>query len=68
LNRIIKAPKDLIYRQFFYCKFIGNLAGIYSTDYFGKIDISDIRKQQDWIIGRIILKKNKKSTRCPLKV
>ena len=57
LDRLVEAPKKLTYRQLFYCNYVGNLTGIYDTDYFGKIQISSIRKRQDWMMWLTVLKK-----------
>lgn len=65
LNRSVEAPRILTYRQLFFCNFIGNLTGIYDSEYFGKITISTIRKRQDWIMWLIILKKIKKAYVVP---
>lgn len=59
LNRRIESPRNLSYRQLFFCNYIGNLTGIYDVNYFGKITISSFRKRQDWIHWLIILKKLK---------
>lgn len=59
LNKLVEAPKKLSYRQLFYCNYIGNLTGIYDADYFGKIQISSIRKRQDWMMWLTILKRTK---------
>jgi teichuronic acid biosynthesis glycosyltransferase TuaG len=59
LNKRIEAPLKLSYKQLFFCNFIGNLTGIYDTEYFGKITISSNRKRQDWMVWLTILKKIK---------
>ncbi|MBA0882272.1 glycosyltransferase family 2 protein [Flavobacterium undicola] len=59
LNRRIEAPRNLSYRQLFFCNYVGNLTGIYDVEYFGKISISNIRKRQDWMHWLTILKKIK---------
>ncbi len=59
LQKRIEAPLKLSYNQLFFCNYIGNLTGIYSAKYFGKIPISEIRKRQDWINWLIILEKIK---------
>jgi len=59
LGKRITAPKELSYRQLFFCNFVGNLTGIYDVDYFGKIPVSSNRKRQDWIVWLTILKKVK---------
>lgn len=56
LNVRVEAPKNLNYYKLFFCNFVGNLTGIYDTDYFGKIAISSIRKRQDWMVWLTILK------------
>ena len=59
LNLRIEAPNPLTYRQLFFCNFIGNLTGVYDTNYFGKIPISSMKKRQDWIVWLSILKQIK---------
>ena len=59
LNRRVEAPKNLSYRQLFFCNYVGNLTGIYEADYFGKIAISATRKRQDWMVWLTILKQIK---------
>lgn len=59
LNTRVQAPARLHYWQLFFCNFIGNLTGIYDTQFFGKIPISSIRKRQDWMVWLTILKKLK---------
>jgi teichuronic acid biosynthesis glycosyltransferase TuaG len=59
LNIRVEAPKKLSYIKLFFCNFVGNLTGIYDTDYFGKIAISFIRKRQDWMVWLSIVKKIK---------
>lgn len=56
LNKRIEAPKILSYRQLFFCNYVGNLTGIYSVAYFGKISIDTSRKRQDWTQWLTILK------------
>jgi teichuronic acid biosynthesis glycosyltransferase TuaG len=65
LNRIIQAPKNLTYKQLFFCNYVGNLTGIYEVDFFGKIPISAIRKRQDWMLWLTILKKIKTAKPVP---
>lgn len=65
LNKSVKAPLILTYKQLFFCNFVGNLTAIYDTKYFGKIDITTIRKRQDWILWLTILKKIKRAKVTP---
>ena len=65
LNKTIEAPKKLNYIQLFFCNYIGNLTGIYDTDYFKKIPISCIRKRQDWMMWLTILKQIKTAKPVP---
>ena len=65
LNKRVEAPRNLSYKQLFYCNYVGNLTGIYDVDYFGKIPISQIRKRQDWILWLTILKKIKTAQPTP---
>ncbi|KDN55274.1 glycosyltransferase family 2 protein [Flavobacterium seoulense] len=59
LNKRVEAPRNLSYLQLFFCNYVGNLTGIYDVDYFGKINISNIRKRQDWMHWLTILKEIK---------
>lgn len=61
LGRRVEAPRNLSYRQLFFCNYVGNLTGIYEVDFFGKIAISSTRKRQDWMVWLSILKKVKKA-------
>lgn len=65
LNRTVEAPRNLSYKQLFFCNYIGNLTGIYDTNFFGKISISPIRKRQDWMNWLSILKKIKNAKPVP---
>lgn len=65
LNKRVEAPKNLSYRQLFFCNYVGNLTGIYEKNYFGKIAISTTRKRQDWMVWLTILKKVKKAKPVP---
>lgn len=65
LNKRVEAPKNLSYRQLFFCNYVGNLTGIYERNYFGKIAISSTRKRQDWMVWLTILKKMKKAKPVP---
>lgn len=65
LNKRVEAPRNLSYRQLFFCNYIGNLTGIYEINYFGKIAISSTRKRQDWMMWLTILKKIKKGKPVP---
>ncbi len=60
LNKIITTPNAISYKMLLYCNWIGNLTGIYSVDYFGKIPISSVKKRQDWILWLALVKKAKK--------
>ena len=65
LNKRVEAPLELTFRQLFFCNYVGNLTGIYDTEYFGKIAITSIRKRQDWIMWLTILKKIKRTSVVP---
>lgn len=65
LNKRVEAPLNLIYRQLFFCNYVGNLTGIYDVEFFGKISISSIRKRQDWMHWLTILKKIKTAKPVP---
>ena len=65
LNKRVEAPRNLSYRQLFFCNYVGNLTGIYDVDYFGKIAISSTRKRQDWMVWLTILKKIKRAKPVP---
>jgi len=55
-NEMITTPSKISYKQLYYCNWIGNLTGIYSVDFFGKIPISSIKKRQDWMLWLQIVK------------
>ena len=57
LKKRVESPRNLSYKQLFFCNYVGNLTGIYEVDYFEKISISSIRKRQDWMHWLTILKK-----------
>jgi teichuronic acid biosynthesis glycosyltransferase TuaG len=65
LNIRIEVPLKLHYWQLFFCNFVGNLTGIYDTQFFGKIAISKIRKRQDWMVWLTVLKKIKTAQPIP---
>jgi teichuronic acid biosynthesis glycosyltransferase TuaG len=65
LKKTVEAPKNLKYRQLFWSNLVGNLTGIYDTNYFGKIEISSFRKRQDWILWLTILKELKEAKPVP---
>jgi glycosyltransferase involved in cell wall biosynthesis len=65
LDKRVECPKNLSYRQLFFCNYVGNLTGIYEVNYFGKIAISSIRKRQDWMLWLTILKKVKSAQPIP---
>lgn len=55
-NETLTTPSKITYKQLYYCNWIGNLTGIYSVDFFGKIPISSIKKRQDWMLWLQIVK------------
>ena len=55
-NETITTPLKISYKQLYYCNWIGNLTGIYSVDFFGRIPISTIKKRQDWMLWLQIVK------------
>ena len=65
LSRTVGAPQPLSYRELFFCNYVGNLTGIYDSDIFGKIEITSVRKRQDWIMWLTILKQIKKASVIP---
>ena len=65
LHKRIEAPLNLKYKQLFWSNLVGNLTGIYDTDYFGKIEISSSRKRQDWMLWLTILKEIKTAKPIP---
>ena len=65
LHKRVEVPRNLTYRQLFFCNYVGNLTGIYDVQYFGKISISSIRKRQDWMLWLTILKKIKTAQPVP---
>ena len=54
---VITSPLEVSYEQLYYCNWIGNLTGIYSVDFYGKMPISSIKKRQDWILWLTLVKK-----------
>jgi teichuronic acid biosynthesis glycosyltransferase TuaG len=65
LNKRIETPKNLSFRQLFFCNYVGNLTGIYNASSLGKIAISSIRKRQDWMVWLTILKQIKTAKPVP---
>ncbi len=65
LKKRVEAPRQLTYRQLFFCNYIGNLTGIYDVTFYGKIPISQSRKRQDWMMWLTILKPIKKIQPVP---
>lgn len=59
LSISVVPPQNLSYRQLFFCNYIGNLTGIYDTQFFGKVPILPNRKRQDWMHWLSLLKKIK---------
>ncbi|OGS69456.1 MAG: glycosyl transferase [Flavobacteria bacterium RIFCSPLOWO2_12_FULL_31_7] len=55
-NEILTTPSKITYKQLYYCNWIGNLTGIYSVDFFGKLPISSLKKRQDWMLWLQIVK------------
>ena len=55
-NESITTPSKVTYKQLYYCNWIGNLTGIYSVEFFGKMPISSIKKRQDWMMWLQIVK------------
>lgn len=64
-NETITTPTKITYKQLYFCNWIGNLTGIYSVDFFGKIPISSIKKRQDWMLWLQIVKQTKFATPVP---
>ena len=65
LNKLIQAPDELTYKKLFWSNLVGNLTGIYDSQILGKIEISSIRKRQDWMVWLTILKQIKKAKPVP---
>ena len=65
LKNMHTSPRNLTYRQLFFCNFIGNLTAIYNADFFNKISISPTRKRQDWMLWLNILKQIKSAKPVP---
>lgn len=65
LGKTVAAPTHLNYGQLYFCNFVGNLTGMYDTDFFGKIEISALRKRQDWMLWLTVLKKIKTASPVP---
>ena len=55
-NETITTPSKISYEQLYYCNWIGNLTGIYSVEFFGKMPISALKKRQDWMLWLQIVK------------
>lgn len=64
-NETITTPSKITYQQLYFCNWIGNLTGIYSVDFFGKIPISSIKKRQDWMMWLQIVKQIKTAIPVP---
>lgn len=64
-NEIITTPLKITYNHLYSCNWIGNLTGIYSVDFFGKIPISSIKKRQDWMLWLQIIKQIKTAIPVP---
>lgn len=64
-NETITTPSKINYKQLYFCNWIGNLTGIYSVDFFGKIPISPIKKRQDWMLWLQIVKQLKAAIPVP---
>lgn len=65
LNKKITSPNPLHYSELLFCNYVGNLTGIYDTNFFGKIPMSSIRKRQDWIYWLTVLQKIEKGYPVP---
>ena len=65
LHKIIEAPLKLTYNQLFWSNLVGNLTGIYDAQKLGKIEISSLRKRQDWMVWLTILKQLKTAKPIP---
>ena len=65
LNRRVESPNPLIYKQLFFCNYVGNLTAIYDADYFGKIMLETSQKRQDWRLWLTILKQIKTAEVVP---
>ncbi|MFH6965996.1 glycosyltransferase family 2 protein [Flavobacterium sp. FlaQc-28] len=65
LNRRVESPNPLIYKQLFFCNYVGNLTAIYDADYFGKIILETSQKRQDWRLWLTILKQIKTAEAIP---
>jgi teichuronic acid biosynthesis glycosyltransferase TuaG len=64
-NETILTPSKITYKQLYFCNWIGNLTGMYSVDFFGKIPISAIKKRQDWMLWLQIVKQIKVAVPVP---
>ena len=64
-NEMITTPSKITYKQLYFCNWIGNLTGMYSVDFFGKIPISSIKKRQDWMLWLQIVKQIKTAIPVP---
>ncbi len=65
LKKRVKAPLELKYYQLFFCNYVGNLTGIYDTQFFGKVPVSSIRRRQDWIMWLSLLQQTRTVATVP---
>jgi glycosyltransferase involved in cell wall biosynthesis len=65
LNKVITTPNNITYNKLYYCNWVGNLTGIYSVDFFGKVPISFVKKRQDWMLWLTLVKKTGKIIPMP---
>lgn len=65
VNRIVKSPETLTEKQLFWSNWVGNLTGIYDSEFFGKIKIESSRKRQDWRMWQTIIQQIKQTKPVP---
>jgi teichuronic acid biosynthesis glycosyltransferase TuaG len=60
LNKIVKALPVLSYNKLLKSNYVGNLTGLYDAKTLGKIQTTNLRKRQDWLLWLEAIKKSGK--------
>ena len=60
LNKIVKALPVLSYNKLLKSNYVGNLTGLYDATTLGKIQTTNLRKRQDWLLWLQAIKKSGK--------
>jgi teichuronic acid biosynthesis glycosyltransferase TuaG len=58
LNKIVKALPVLSYNKLLKSNYVGNLTGLYDAKTLGKIQTTNLRKRQDWLLWLEAIKKS----------